>query len=165
MLGDVWNSFAGFLTAHAEALHSIAEIVKILGALASFYALIKLRQIERKYLFKATIPGLIENIDRSLRSLNECLNDPKLYKSEISAALNNMLADMKAVRRRAGGDARSAAKDFLSLMRPLGFEPYFWQRQGMRNLEGVELSEVYGRGVRVIRFLENELREKDWSSR
>ncbi|MEO5934025.1 MAG: hypothetical protein ABIQ08_10790 [Duganella sp.] len=34
----------------ARRLHSVAEIVKILGALASFYALLKLRQIERRYL-------------------------------------------------------------------------------------------------------------------
>lgn len=165
MLGDVWGSFKGFLTAHADALHSVAEIVKILGALASFYALLKLRQIERKYLFKATIPGLIENIDNSLRSLNDYANAPVLEGAEITAALNNMLADIKAVRRRSVGDSRNAARGFLNFMRPMGFEPRFWHRQVMRQLTREELFEIYGRGVRLIRFLRNELSEKDWSSR
>ncbi|HEX8405216.1 MAG TPA: hypothetical protein VF670_11405 [Duganella sp.] len=165
MLGDVWNSFTGYLAPHADALHSIAELVKILGALASFYALLKLRQIERRYLFKATIPGLIENIDSSLQALNDYANDPRLDGAEISAALNNMLADVKAVRQRSVGDSRSAAKSFLNFMRPMGFEPRFWQRQAMRQLTRGELFEIYGRGVRLIRFLENELSENNWSSR
>lgn len=165
MLGDVWSSFTGYLAAHADALHSVAEIVKILGAVASFYALLKLRRIERRYLFKATIPGLIDNIDNSLQALNDYANDPSLDGADITAALNNMLADIKAVRRRSVGDSRSAAKGFLSFMRPMGFEPRFWQRQAMRQLTRGELFEIYGRGVRLIRFLENELSEKDWSSR
>lgn len=164
MLGDVWSSFIGFLTAHAETLHSIAEVVKILGAVASFYALFKLRQIERRYLFKATIPGLIENIDRSLRSLNGYADDQRLDGAEITAALNNLLADVKVVRQRSVGDSRRAAREFLNSMRPMGFEPRFWQRQAMRQLTQ-ELFEIYGLGIRLIRFLENELREKNWSSR
>lgn len=63
MLETGWHSFQDFIAAYADGLHSIAEIIKILGAFASFYALIKLRNIERKYLFKATIPGLICNLD------------------------------------------------------------------------------------------------------
>ena len=165
MLGDVWSSFTAYLAMHADALHSIAEVVKILGAVASFYALLKLRQIERRYLFKATIPGLIENIDRSLRSLNGYADDQKSDGAEITAALNNLLADIKAVRQRSVGDSRSAAREFLNFMRPIGFEPRFWQRQSMRQLTQNELFEIYGRGIRLIRFLENELREKIWSSR
>lgn len=49
-----------------EWLQYAGEVLKIIGAFASFYAVFKLRQIEKKYLFKATIPEVVANIQITL---------------------------------------------------------------------------------------------------
>ena len=43
-----------------------SEVVKVVGGFASFYAVYKLRKIEQRYLFKATMPELVKSIRRSL---------------------------------------------------------------------------------------------------
>jgi hypothetical protein len=165
MPGNGWQSFQDFIAAYADDLHSIPEVIKILGAFASFYALIKLRNIERKYLFKATIPSLIANIDISLASISDSLKDLELYGAELRKALDQLLADVKTVRRRAKGDSVIAAQGILTMMRRSGFEPYAWQRQVVPALSRDQLLEIYGQGNRLVRLLENELDDSAWSSK
>ncbi|MYN25594.1 hypothetical protein [Duganella levis] len=165
MLEAGWQSFRDFIAAYADGLHSLAEIIKIFGAFASFYALLKLRQIERKYLFKATMPGLIEKIDSSLQALNEGLNDPIRHRIQIGTALNHLVADLKTVKRRMKGESRSEVAKFLGFMRPLGFDPHFWQSKRVRQLSKDELSELYNRGRGLLRSLENELGDSAWSNK
>lgn len=117
MLATGWQSFQDFIAAYAAGLHSVAEVIKILGAFASFYALLKLRNIERRYLFKATIPLLVGNIDLSLAAISEGLKDTELHRTELRKALDQFLADVKTVRRRANGDSVIAAKGILTMMR------------------------------------------------
>ena len=165
MLEAGWQSVQYFIASYASDLHSIAEIIKILGAFASFYALLKLRKIERKYLFKATIPGLIENIDNSLKLINDGLNDPDAYRLQTRKALNHLLADVKTVRRRVKGDSAVAAKGFLTLMRRVGFEPPIWRKQVVPELSQEQLFEIYGQGNGLVRSLTNELDDSAWSSK
>jgi hypothetical protein len=165
MLATGWQSFQDFIAAYAAGLHSVAEIVKIFGAVASFYALLKLRNIESRYLFRATIPGLIENIDNSLQAINEGLYDPEAYRLQTRKALNHLLADVKTVRRRVKGDSATAAKGVLVFMRRVGFEPYFWQRQVVAELTQEQLLELYGQGSLLVRLLTNELGDSVWSSK
>lgn len=165
MLGDLWHSVRDFFVARQDGLHTLAEIIKILGAVASFYALIKLRRIERAYLFKATMPALIAKMDVSLQALNGSLNDPDLHRIQIKTDLNHLLADVKTVKRRVKGDSSNAVKEFLDFLRPFGFEPHFWQGRARVDLSKNDLSEIYVRGRRLIRVLENELDDSAWSSR
>jgi hypothetical protein len=165
MLEVGWGSLRDLMAAHAADLHSLAELIKIIGAFASFYALLKLRKIEQKYLFKATIPGLIANIERSLGLLNEGLLNPKGSRTQTQQALSHLLADVKTVQRRVRGDSAIAAKRIVTLMRRVGFEPYFWQRQLVKELTQAELLEIYGQASGLVRLLTNDLDGSAWSTK
>ncbi|MTV41485.1 hypothetical protein [Duganella radicis] len=165
MLETGWQAFQDFTSTYANGLHSFAELIKIIGAFASFYALLKLRKIEHRYLFKATIPGLIENIGKSLSLINEGLLEPENNHTQTQQALNHLLADVKTVQRRVKGDSAIAAKRLVTLMRRIGFEPYFWQRQIVRELTGAELLEIYVQASGLVRLLANDLDGSAWSSK
>lgn len=161
----IWSSIAEFLNGSSGTLHALAELIKILGAAASFLALWKLRKIERRYLFKATIPGLVIKIDRSLRTLVVCINESSANQPQLSEALNHLFVDVKSVKRRASGDSVTVAAELLAMMRRAGLERRFWQRDS-QSLPSVNvLIEIYGKANGLVRSLENEIDDVTWSSK
>ena len=97
--------------------------------------------------------------------VRESLKNPEAHHAEVRKALDQFLADVKTVRRRAKGDSVIAAKGILTMMRRTGFEPYIWQRQVIPELSKAQLLEIYGQRYRLIRLLENELDDSAWSSK
>lgn len=165
VLSEGWDRIALFLAANADTLGPLAELVKIVGALASFFALWKLRTIEKRYLFRATIPGLIDNIDVSLQCLAQGLNDPDTSKVLINQALYRLLADANSVVRRAGPLSTPAANELLRNMRLAGISRRFWQRPVGVVLDDDMLFGIYGSGAGLLRSLENELKDSSWSAK
>jgi hypothetical protein len=165
MLEAGWQAVQVFVATYAGRLHSLAELIKIIGALASFYALLKLRKIEQRYLFRVTIPGLVENLEKSLGLINAGMLDLEGRRTQTLQTLNHLLADVKTVQRRARGDARGAAKRIVTLMRRIGFEPYFWQQQVVKELTRAELLEIYGQASGLVRLLANDLDGSAWSAK
>lgn len=165
MLSLVWERVAEFLVANAEVLSPAAEAVKIFGALASFFALWKLRQIEQRYLFKATIPSLIANLDASLTQLGIGLNNLQAAAAAVNEALYRLLADAKSVRQRGGNDVKAAADVLIAHLRATGLHTRFWHRHAALKLNKDVLLGVYGSGNGLIRSLENELNDRTWSSK
>jgi hypothetical protein len=165
MLSAVWERVAEFLVANADVLSPGAEAVKIAGAFASFFALWKLRQIEQRYLFKATIPGLIANLDASLTKLGVGMNDLQAAAAAVNEALYQLLADAKSVRQRGGADVKAAADVLIAHLETAGLHTRFWHRHVALKLEKDILLRVYGSGNGLIRSLQNELSDRTWSSK
>lgn len=136
-------------------LDYLAEAIKIIGGLASLYAVIKLRQIERRYLFRATMPKVILDLQQSLESLDELLSEPEFDQSATFPILSNLLADVRSVKRKASGDSLAIAKHLIGLIETL-------QRTTV-NPRGVQLDEIYGRGIGLVRSLHHDQVDQDWS--
>jgi hypothetical protein len=124
-----------------------------------------LRTIEKRYLFRATIPDLIANIDTSLQQLAQALNDPTMSRVFVNEALYRLLADANSVLRRAGPLSTPAANELLRNMRIAGFSRRFWQRQAVIVLDADMLFGIYGSGAGLVRSLENELKDSSWSAK
>lgn len=149
----------------ADGLHYAAEAVKILGGIASFYAVIKLRQIERRYLFKATIPQMVDNIQKTLDELNACMGKSVNYRLQVALVLNVLIVDVKNVRRKAHGDSLRAAKHLLRAISATRPRRYFWQAKLPLAPKRSALLDIYGLGMGLIRSLENDLKDQRWSSK
>jgi hypothetical protein len=165
MLSAVWERVAEFLVANADVFSPAAEAVKIFGAFASFFALWKLRQIEQRYLFKATIPALIANLDASLTKLGVGMNDLQAAAAAVNEALYQLLADAKSVKQRGGADVKAGADVLIAHLRAAGLHTRFWHRHATLKLNKEVLLSVYGSGNGLIRSLENELSDRTWSSK
>ncbi len=147
----------------SDVLSLIAEAVKVLGGLASFYALVKLRQIERRYLFKATIPELIERIEKALSLLNVGLAKPVDHRAEIVEALNYLVIDVKNIRRKARGDSYKACNELLILIRSTRPKHFVWQPEGPMQFAKPVLLDIYGKGRGLIHSLQNDMQDQGWS--
>lgn len=144
-----------------DILDFLAEAVKILGGFASFYALIKLRQIERRYLFRATVPELIESIDRTLTVLNRALDKPAEDRAELVEALSRLYVDVRNVRRKAKGDTLAACRDLLAMI-----ETTQSGLAGMpQRLSKLVLLDIYGKGCGLLQSLEHDLKDGRWSAK
>jgi hypothetical protein len=148
-----------------EGLGYAAEAVKIAGGIASFYAVVKLRQIEKKYLFNATVPALIVKIDDALSMLNLALSKPSDYQTQTNEALNLLLVDVKNVRRKARGDSLVACAELLSTIRATRSKRSPWQTAAPIVVEKGALLDIYGKGRGLIRSLENDMRDHGWSGK
>lgn len=108
-----------------EGLHYASEVVKIVGGLASFYAVYKLREIEKKYLFKATMPELITKLDSALSALSDALVNPASHRTEIAEALNYLMVDAKNIKRKARGDSLRACHEFINMVQTTRSKRFF----------------------------------------
>ncbi len=149
-----------------EGLHYATEAVKIIGGLASFYAVYKLREIEKKYLFKATVPELITKLDQALSDLNDALTNPSSHRTQITEALNYLMVDVKNVKRKARGDSLHACNEFLGMIQATSPKRYFWQAEApVMAIGKTVLVEIYGKGRGLIRSLENDMDDYGWSGK
>jgi hypothetical protein len=148
-----------------DALQIAGEVLKIIGALASFYAVFKLRQIEKKYLFKATVPDLIVKIDKALGMLSAALPDPSRHRTEIAEALNYLMVDVKNLRRKCRGDSLSACTDLLRVIQATRPRRYFWQSERPMTLGKPVLVDIYGKGLGLIHSLGNDIQDDGWSGK
>lgn len=153
------------MLAYPEWLGHLAEVVKIVGGLASFYAVWKLREIEKKYLFKATIPELAESIQQALDDLNLCLPEPSQHKVQISELLNCLIVDVRNIKRKARGDTFKACLEMLDLIAATRPPRYFWQAQSPMAFRRGPLLEIYGKGHGLIRALKNDMKDYGWSGK
>lgn len=165
IFGLVLPSVDAIWALHETKFKLATETIKIVGAGASFYAVWKLAKIERRYLFRATIPALLGRIVVSLGKLNAWINDPDSNQTQVSEALNHLLADAKSVKKRAKGDAVAAADDLLTALRNMGFERRFWQFGKEQEMSKAVAVRIFGIASRLSRSLENELDEAMWSSK
>lgn len=149
----------------ADGLHYAAEAVKILGGFASFYAVVKLRQIERRYLFKATIPQMVENIQKTLEDLILCVNNPAGHRLQVAHALNVLIVDVENIRRKSKGDSHRASKQLLQAIRATRPPRYFWQAELPMVPKRNALFDIYGMGMALLRSLENDVEDQGWSGR
>ncbi|RSZ57817.1 hypothetical protein HF313_24565 [Massilia atriviolacea] len=149
----------------ADGLHYAVEAVKILGGFASFYAVVKLRQIERRYLFKATIPQMVDNIQKTLDELNACMGKSGNDRLQVALVLNVLIVDVKNIRRKAHGDSLRAAKALLKAMSATRPRRFFWQADAPLAPKRQALLDIYGLGMGLIRSLENDLKDQRWSSK
>ncbi|MBP1203914.1 hypothetical protein JOD97_001928 [Duganella sp. 1411] len=133
----------------------LSEAIKIIGGLASLYAVIKLRQIERRYLFRATMPNLILELQQSLESLDELLSEREFDQSAAFPILSNLLADVRSVKRKASGDSLAIAKHLIGLIE--------MAQSTTVSPRGVQLDEIYGRGIGLVRSLRHDQVDQDWS--
>jgi hypothetical protein len=146
-------------------LSTTAEAVKIIGGLASFYAVVKLRQIERRYLFKATVPELIKKIEDALSVLSIALVKPSDHRADLTEAMNYLLVDVKNIRRKARGDSLKACNELLAVIRSARPARHFWQSEGPMLLNKTTLLDVYGKGRGLVRSLENDMQDQGWGAK
>lgn len=146
----------------ADGLHYAAEAVKILGGVASFYAVVKLRQIERRYLFKATIPQIVDNIKHVLDELSLCLNRPSEQRLKVEHVLNILAVDVRNVRNKARGDSLRASKRILRAIDATRPRRYFWQPRQPMVLTRRALLDIYGLSMGLIRSLEHDVEDQGW---
>ncbi|SFG92590.1 hypothetical protein SAMN05518865_12346 [Duganella sp. CF458] len=170
LFGALLPNLDAFWLQHGEKLKLVAEVFKIVGAGASFFAVWKLKAIEKRYLFRATIPGLMEKIDGSLVVLNAWLGEPEAYQTQLTEALNHLWADTKSARRRTRGDANEAAESLIAAMRRGGIEPRFWQVwivhfAGAPSPSREAILDIFGKASGLVRTLENELDDATWSNK
>jgi hypothetical protein len=144
----------------------ITEAVKISGGLASFYAVVKLRQIEKRYLFKATVPELLRKIEETLSTLNLLLSKPSSNRPEISENLNYLLVDVANMKRKVRGDSYRACKDLLEIIKVTQPRRYFWQSTTpVWSFDKNVLLEIYGKGRGLIRSLEHDVVDQGWGAK
>ncbi|RFP20457.1 hypothetical protein D0T25_14510 [Duganella sp. BJB488] len=139
----------------AILLGYISEGIKILGGLASFYALIKLRQIEKRYLFKATIPDVVKNLRESLRQLNAAMAKPSEKRDAVVISLNHLQVDVKNVVRKAFGDSAIIARQLLNLVESA--------QLASSSVTSNVLIDIYGKGMGLVRSLEHDQVDQGWS--
>lgn len=133
----------------------LSEAIKIIGGLASLYAVIKLRQIERRYLFRATMSNLILDLQESLGSLSDLLSAREFDQPAIFPILGKLLSDVRNVKRKASGDSLATAKQLIGLIDMVHRTTLSPRR--------VQLDEIYGRGVGLVRSLQHDQVDQDWS--
>jgi hypothetical protein len=144
----------------------LAEAVKISGGLASFYAIVKLRQIEKRYLFKATAPELVNKIEETLSSLNLLLSKPSMHRAEIAENLNYLLVDVGNMKKKVRGDSYRACKDVLELVKVTQPRRYFWQSAApVWSFDKNVLLDIYGKGRGLIRSLQHDVTDHGWSAK
>lgn len=148
-----------------EWLQYAGEVLKIIGAFASFYAVFKLRQIEKKYLFKATIPEVVANIQITLDTLNKFMLKPADRRVEISEALYVLATDVRNIKRKSRGDSLIAASQLLQSIELTRPGRYFWEAEMPMAPRLDALIEIYGKGMGLIRSLEHDLNDRGWSEK
>ena len=143
----------------------IAEAVKFCGGLASFYAVIKLWQIEKRYLFKATIPELLSKIDKTLSALNMLLAKPSSHRAEISESLNHLRVDVMNVRKKVRGESYRACVELLEVINLTQPSKAPWWRAKINVIPSDKnvLLNIYGKGRGLIRSLEHDVQDQGWS--
>lgn len=147
-----------------QVLHYAAEAVKIVGGLASFYAVVKLRKIEKRYLFKATIGELVSKLDDALSKLNASLSKPGNHPTEVMEALNYLFVDVTNLKRKCRGDSLRACKEVLAILATTRPRRTLWRAPVTpAKLEKALLLDLYGKGRGLIRSLENDMRDQGWS--
>lgn len=147
-----------------QVLHYAAEAVKIVGGLASFYAVVKLRKIEKRYLFKATVGELVLKLDDALSKLNATLSKPGNHQAEMMEALNYLFVDVTNIKRKCGGDSLIACKEVLVILGTTRPRRRFWRASTIPvKLEKSVLLDLYGKGRGLIRSLENDMQDQGWS--
>lgn len=148
-----------------DGLKYAVEAFKVLGGLASIYAVIKLRKIEKKYLFKATIPELIESLGGSLESLNISMLKPSKHRADIARVIGILIVDGRNIRRKTRGDSLKAANELLDALSPMKPGRFFWQAKIQVFPDETALLRVYEKGMGLIRALENDLNDQSWSAK
>lgn len=148
-----------------DGLQYATEAVKLIGALASFYTLLKLRQIEKKYLFKATVPELVSKVESALSILNLAIHNPSRHRTQITEALNYLIVDVKNIKRKSRGDSLQACNELLKVVQATRPGRYFWQAQMPMVIGKSLLLDIYGKGHGLIRALENDMRDHGWSGK
>jgi hypothetical protein len=118
---------------------------------------VKLRKIEKRYLFKATIPDVLVNLNESLQQLNAAIANPVGSKAAIVAVLNFLLVDVKNVKGKATGDSLEVAKQLLDLIQTT--------QLSSANPANSALLDIYGKGMGLVRSLENDQADQDWGRR
>lgn len=129
-------------------LQLAAEVIKVVGGIASFYAVFKLRQIERRYLFKATIPQIKVRIEDALSALNSAREQPSAFQVEISEALNCLMVDVKNVRRKASGDTLNSCKDVLAAISALRPGRHWWNTRARASIRRCGVDRYLRQGPR-----------------
>ncbi|WP_296000547.1 hypothetical protein [Rugamonas sp.] len=163
-LVQLWGYVTDFSGQNALLLDRLFELTKIAGALASCFAVYKLRKIERKYLFKATLPVIKKNIDKALVQINKGVSDHNSARAQINEALNHLLVDAKSIRGKVGADSKVAADSLLMAIRKTGLGRRFWEF-GREVISPEVLLDIYGKGRGLIRSLENEVGDMNWSGK
>ncbi len=133
----------------------LSEAIKIIGGLASFYALIKLRQIEKRYLFRATIPDVIKNLHESLTLLNAAMAKPAENWDAVVVALNHLQVDVTNVVKKASGDSAHVAKQLLNMIEAV--------QLASNRVAAAALVDIYGKGRGLVRSLEHDQLDQVWS--
>lgn len=148
-----------------EGLLMASEGVKIVGGFASFYAVLKLRQIEKKYLFKATVPELILKLESALSLLNLALANPPDHRAQITEALNYLIVDVKNIKRKSRGDTVRTCNDLLNMIQSTRPRRWYWQAEAPMVVGKTRLLDIYGKGQGLIRSLQNDLEDHGWSGK
>lgn len=146
-------------------LQHAAEVVKIAGGLASFYAVYKLRQIEKKYLFKATLPEMIVHIRRALDDLSSCIPNPSQHRPRIIGVLNHLIVDVQNIKRKSRGDSLRTCNELLAMLAATRPPRYFWQPERPMLARQSSLIDIYGKGMGLVRSLENDVNDMGWSGK
>lgn len=164
-VAQVWSEIIAFFVGHGWSLGSFAELVKIFGAFASFYAIVKLKSIEKKYLFRATLSASIKNLETALGALNTALNDIDSSGIQIREALNHLVADAKGIKKKSGKDSGIAVDNLLAAIERTGVIRGFWKFKVVSRIDKEVLLDIYGKGSGLIRTLQNEGSERNWEGK
>lgn len=143
----------------------VTEAIKIIGGLASFYALVKLRRIERRYLFKATMPNAVQRLDAALMKLSICLSSVDENRFVIFEILTVLLVDVAGVKRKSRGDTRRLASYLHKLIAAAAPRRYFWQARSPAIPDLELLFEIHGLGSGLLHSVENDLEDLGWSAK
>jgi hypothetical protein len=158
-------SFDALLTNYGATFKHITELIKLLGALVSFGVFWKLRKIEKRYLFRATAPGLIRKLNDSLSKLESWLNDQDANERLLSEALNHLLIDARSAKRRARGDSIEAADQLLATLKKIGVVHRFWGFAKPGPISKTSVIELFGKASGLVHALENEVEDAAWSDK
>ncbi|GAA0429494.1 hypothetical protein ACFOY5_16890 [Massilia aurea] len=160
-----WSWFQHFLTQNSATLHNLAEFVKVVGSFASFYAVYRLSRIEKRYVFKATVPLISKDIEKSLTLLNKGMADSESFNPTISEAVHKLHADAMSLRRKVNGDSKASVEELLISIRTTGLGRRFWHRANKNPYAKSDLLNIYGKGQGLLRSLKNDLGDMKWSNK
>lgn len=96
----------------AQWVTNLGNIASIIGMGISLYVLFEVRNIKRRFLFKARIPELVASLRKQAKELNSLLRTFDRSANEIEAALSVCEATVANLAPKLQGETRKAARSF-----------------------------------------------------
>ena len=129
-----------------------ADIIIVLGFIMTVYVFLAIRGIKRRYLYKARVPQLLEQLLSQVATIGQLIEENS--KKEIMVEMGKIQATLESLRKKVGKPERSSIEAAVILVGEY------------KSIESSKdkLWKVYGEVYKVIEVVKNSQEDSSWES-